>query len=195
MPSHYTDVEKMLLQRWPDVRALLSAYNELQDSMEDMLTNAGEELEKWADERGYSFETDARSAEYYMWKEEWANRRNEAAVYFVVGGLAPDGYRKITSDHPYIWVYTELEQLRIKASLQERFARDLRSAVGDSLSAWQNDEVEDTAPLGRYLTQYDSAQRLQWMMSPGSLTEFVKGAFEQLLPLTEPIDKVVKTYR
>jgi hypothetical protein len=195
MPSHYTDVEKLLLQRWPDVRALLTAYGELQDSIEEMLTGVGEELEKWADERGYSFETDPRGAEYSMWKETWANRRNDAGVWFVVGGFVPDGYRKVKSDHPFIWVYTNPEALRIKSSLREQFVRDLRSSVGDALSEWQHPDADDSAPLGKQLTAFDGNQRLQWMTSPVSLAEFVKEAFEQLIPLVEPIDRVVKSYR
>ena len=195
MPSHYTDVEKLLLQRWTDVRALMTAYSELQDSMEDMLTEVGDEFEKWAEQRGYSFETDARGAEYSMWKEDWANRKNEPGISFVVGGFVPDGYRKVKSDHPYVWVCTNPQALRIKASLQNQFAKDLRGSVGDDLKNWQDTDVEDTAPLGRYLRDYDDAQRLHWITSPASLSEFVKSAFEQLLPLAEPIDKVLKVYR
>lgn len=195
MPSHYTDIEKMLLQRWPDVRALMAAYDELQNSIEEMLNDAGEELEKWADERGYSFESDARGAEYTMWKPEWANRRNDAGVWFAVGGFVPQGYRKSKTDHPYIWVQTALENLRIKGSLHGQIARELRSAVGTDLSSWQDPEADDTEPLGRYLKEHEDAQRLQWMQSPAGLVEFVKSAFEQLLPLTGPIDTVLKAYR
>jgi hypothetical protein len=195
MPSHYTDVEKLLLQRWTDVRALMIAYDELQDSMEEMLSYVGEELEKWAEDRGYSLEADARGAEYTMWKEDWANRRNDAAIWFAVGGFVPEGYRKCKYPHPYVWVGTDLERLRIKSSLHGQFARDIRAGVGNELVNWQDPEVDDAMPLGRYLKDYDDAQRVQWMTSPASLAEFVKSAFEQLLPLAEPIDTVLKQYR
>lgn len=195
MPSHYTDVEKLLLQRWPDVRALMAAYGELQNSIEEMLNDVGEELTKWADERGYEFETDARSAEFNMWKPEWANRRGDAGVWLTVGGFVPEGYRKLKADHPYIWVSAALDNLRIKASLHSQFANQLRGEVGEALKDWQDPEVEDAYPLVRYLKEYDDQQRVQWMISPSSLAEFVKGAFEQLFPLAPPISKVLGSYR
>jgi hypothetical protein len=163
--------------------------------MEGVLTDVGEELAKWADQRGYSLETDARGAEYMLWKSDWANRRNDAAVWLTVGGFAPEGYRKCKSDHPYIWVGLALENLRVKSSLHTEFVRELRTALGDGLKDWQDPEVEDSHPLGRYLKDYDDSQRLQWMITPAGLTEFVKSAFEQLFPLAEPIDKVLGSYR
>jgi hypothetical protein len=195
MPSHYTDVEKLLLQRWSDVRALITAYGELQNSLEEMLNDLGEELEAWAKERGYEFETDARSAEFQVWKPEWANRRGDAGVWLTVGGFVPEGYRKLKGDHPYLWVGTALENLRVKASLHSQFARELRGELGEAAKDWQDPEVEDVLPLGRHLKEYDDPQRVQWMMSPSSLAEFVKGGFEQLFPLAQPISKVLGSYR
>ena len=116
-------------------------------------------------------------------------------MWFAVGGFVPEGYRKCKSDHPYLWVGLALEHLRVKSSLHSEFARDLRAALGDVLKDWQDPEVDDSQPLGRYLKDYDDGQRLQWMIAPASLSEFVKGAFEQLLPLAEPIDTVLGSYR
>ena len=76
-------------------------------------------------------------------------------MWFAVGGFVPEGYRKCKADHPYIWVGVSLDYLRVKASLHEQFARELRGELGEALKDWQAPDVDDDAgPLGRYLKEY-----------------------------------------
>jgi hypothetical protein len=194
MPGHYTDVEKLLLQRWADVQSLMQAYNELQGSMEEVIGEAAEQLEKWAAEKGYEFSFNARAAEFYIWKDSWANRRGEDGVCLAVGGIAPAGYRKSDTEHPYLWVYAKPAHLRIRSGLHEEFSKELLHCAGDDKS-WLDPDTDDDGPLGKTLTNYTDTDRLHWMSAPSHLVEFATSAFEQLIPLTERIDKVVRRYR
>ncbi|MBI4521708.1 MAG: hypothetical protein HY701_12780 [Gemmatimonadetes bacterium] len=198
MADGYTDVDKLILERWHDVIGLMEAHEELQGRIEELIGDVGNRLEKWGDELGYALETDAKRAEFYAWKPTWMNRRkDEAAVYYVVGSFAPLGYRKIKEIHPYLWVYTEnLELLKMKEADRVEFARELRRVLGDSATPWLNPDTNDAdAPLGKYLTDTDDRLRVRLISAPDELFEFAAKGFKELFTLSDAIDQTLAKFR
>jgi hypothetical protein len=198
MAHAYTDVDKLILERWHDVVGLMEAHDELQGRIELLIDDVGNRLEKWGEERGYALETDAKRAEFYAWKPTWVNRRkDEAEVYYVVGSVAPLGYRRIKATHPCLWVQTEnLEFLKMKEAERVEFARGLRRVLGDGATPWLNADTDDaTAPLGKYLTNTDDRLRLRMMSDPDALFEFAARGFEELFTLSDALDQVLAKVR
>ena len=54
MPHRYTDVDQMIMSRWPEVVGLREAFDDLLDRMRDVLTDALAKVSVQAQERGYA---------------------------------------------------------------------------------------------------------------------------------------------
>ena len=198
MADAYTDVDKLILERWHDVIGLMEAHDELQGRIGDLIDDVGDRLEKWGGERGYELETDAKRAEFYAWKPTWVNRRkDEAEVYYAVGSFAPMGYRSIKDAHPYLWVCTEnLEFLKMKDAERIEFARELRRVLGDRAKPWLNADTDDAdAPLGKYLTDTDDQLRVRLISDSDELFEFAAKGFEELFTLSDALDEMLAKSR
>lgn len=199
MADTYTDVDKLILERWHDVMGLMEAHEGLEGRIEQLITDVGGRLENWGEERGYSLETDAKRAEFYAWKPAWLNRRkDEAEVYYVVGSVAPMGYRKIKDAHPYVWLHTEnLGFLKVmKEAERIEFARELRRVLGDGARPWLNPDIDDTnSPLGKYMTDTDDPMRVQLISAPDALFDFTVKGFEELVTLSNAIDETLAKFR
>src|SRR5262245_2070589 len=107
MATTYTDIDRLILERWEDTRGLFDAYEELQARIQDVIEEVGERLAHWASDRGYRIGTDAKVPEYYAYKDAWLHRRREEPVIcFAIEGFAPMGYRKVKDEHPSLWLST-----------------------------------------------------------------------------------------
>src|SRR5512138_1488213 len=122
MSTSYTDVDRLILDRWEEVLGLREAFDELQSRIEEVFGDVGARLVKWANSCGYNLASDPRKAAYYAWKQSWETRKGNEVIYYEVGALAPFGYRKIDADHPYLCVCTEqLETLKMKEAERVAF--------------------------------------------------------------------------
>jgi hypothetical protein len=198
VPTTYTDVDLLILQRWDDTRGLLEAYEELQDRMHEVIQEVGERLVQWAESRGYTLDVDARTPQYYAYKTAWMNRRkDDALVYYNVVDFAPVGYRKVKEAHPSIWVHTDnLQMLKLKEAERIQFARALRNRLGDTAKSWQHDDANDTEyPLGKALTHVSDADRVQLVADPERLYGFTVAAFEEAFALSDAIDETLADFR
>jgi hypothetical protein len=197
MAISYTDVDRLIFERWEEVMGLLEAYDETQGRIEEVLKDVGNRLEKWANTMGYSFQSSPREAAYYAWKQAWETRKKNEVVYFEVGQVAPLGYRKINSEHPYLWVITQqLETMKMKEAARVSFARELKQALGERASQWENDETtEADEPLGRHLTNVSERDRIDLIANPNKLFDFVKSGMEELFSLSDAIDQTLAKHR
>jgi hypothetical protein len=197
MATSYTDVDRLVFERWEEVLGLRRAFDELQGRVEEVFVDVGTRLEKWANSCGYNLESDPRKASYYAWKQTWETRKRNEVIYYEVGALAPKGYRKIDSEHPYLCLCTELlENLKMKEDERAAFARELRQILGNQASQWLDDDVSDLdAPLGRNIADLGERDRVDLISNPDKLYEFVRAKMEELFTLSDAIDQTLAKFR
>ncbi|MBA3231792.1 MAG: hypothetical protein H0T05_03140 [Acidobacteria bacterium] len=198
MPTTYTDVDRLILERWDDTKGLLEAFEELQDRMLDVIDDGGERLKRWAEQHDCIIDVQAKEPSYHFYKEAWKNRRkDDALVYFTLADFAPVGYRKVKNDHPYVWLYTDnLQMMRMKEPDRVEFARQLRANLGDSAARWSHPETIDAdSPLGRYMTDVSDADRVRLVAEPDELLKFATTAIEDALLLSDAVNLTLEHFK
>jgi hypothetical protein len=188
--SIYSDIDKLVLERWEDVKNLAQAQKDVQSRIEEVIEIAGERIGRWLREQGYEFEYDAAEGSISAWRPGWAERRKAAKVVLALGGLGPLGYNKSDEPRPFLWVYTEgLASYRVKDAGRLAFAADLRRELGSAAAEWDDDGVDDTeAPLGQYLKGLGVRDQCRLVASPENLVEFAQEQFPRLFRLADAID-------
>ncbi len=195
--STYTDVDRLILERWNDVRDLFEAYEQTQDRIGEMLEEVGKKLERWLEGQGYRCDLEKPDAAFNAWKPSWEHRRDGEMIWLSVGAVAPLGYRKVEASHPYLWVFTHgLESLRFKDPDCVKFGRDLRASLGPEARKWEHRDVKDASePLGRYLTEVSEMDRVRLVQNPEDLLEFTQKQFQELFTLSASIDAALEKVR
>ena len=194
MSVAYTDVDRLILDRWQDTQGLLEAYEDLQNRIQDVIADIGAPFERWASSHGYKSEVDAKSAIFYMYRPEWENRRrDDALVFFSLEDCAPVGYRRVQEEHPCLWLYTEnLQMVKLKEADRMRFASELRTKIGELAEAWRHDSANESEyPLGKKLTDVNDLDRVRLVSDPAALLQFVTDSFQQAFPLADAIDRML----
>lgn len=146
----YSELEQLMLDRWSDVQALTEAFESLHDIMGRHLEKAAETLRPWLRQNGYELEVDKKYADLKAFRAGWTGQDGEPFVHLVFGGIYPAGYRRVESKSPYEWVYAQ----GISDARRPEFGVELRAAMGNTADEWQDPDVNDDQPTGRYLTQY-----------------------------------------
>jgi hypothetical protein len=198
MPVAYTDVDRLILDRWEETQGFLEAYEELQDRMQEAFADVGKRLERWASSKGYKSDTDSKAPYFSLYRPTWENRRrDDALVYFGLEDCGPIGYRRTEGSHPSLWVHTrDLAGTKIKESDRIRFAEDLRSRLGKLAEEWHHDDASDLEyPLGKTFVDVNGSDRARFASSPEELFTFVTNAFEQAFPLANAIDQALTALR
>ena len=190
MPVEFSDVERLVLERWTDVMGLIEVQRSVQDRVEEQIGIVADRVGRWARPLGFEVDCSPREAEIHCWRPSWVDRRKPPRVLLSIGGFCPVGFRKVADLYPYLWVNTgNLEEYRVKEPERIAFAQALRVALGESASSWEADGVEDeSGPLGRYLTQYDNGQRARLLLNPDSLFAFCIEHLPEVLALADVID-------
>jgi hypothetical protein len=190
MAVDFTDVERLMLERWSDVTGLMEAHRALQDRLEEQLQIVADRIGRWARPLGFEVDCSPREAEINAWRPSWADRRKDPRVYLTLGGICPIGFRKVDVAQPYLWVYTShLADYRIKEPERVAFAHSLRAALGASAKEWEAHDVDDLdGPLGRYVTGYDSSQRAKLLLDGDALFTFCTEQFPILFAIGDTID-------
>lgn len=190
MSFSYTDMDRLIIQRWTDVVGLIEAHREAQDRIEEMIDIVGERVARWARPLGFEIETCAKDGEFKAWRPGWADRKKGTRIQLVLGGICPLGYRKMDQKHPYLWVYIDgLESFRVKEPERAQFSRALRATLGEEGKGWEADGVDDESqPLGRFLTATSDAERAAVIASPDALFEFATTNFPTVFKLADTID-------
>jgi hypothetical protein len=194
MLVEFTDVERLVLERWTDVMGLIDVHRALQDRLEEQINIVTDRVGRWARPLGFDVECSPREAQIHGWRPSWADRRKPARVYFTIGGFCPIGFRKVVDPYPYLWVLTEkLEEYKVKEPERLAFAQALRGALGESARDWDAQDVDDKdAPLGRYLTQYDNAQRARLLLDSDTLFNFCIEHLPAVFALADVVDSELK---
>ena len=193
MSSIYSDLDRLVLERWMDVRNLAEAQRDVQDRIEQVVEIAGERIGRWLREQGYESECAAGDVEISAWRPAWAERRRGPMVSLVLGGFCPAGFRKSVEEHPYLWVYTGgLEDYRVREAGRIAFAADLRRELGAEAGHWEDhDCVEATTPLGRFLVNLGVREQCEIISSPEALVAFATEHYPKLLALSDAIDACI----
>jgi hypothetical protein len=74
MSAVYSDVDRLILDRWDEVCALVEAQRALQDKIEQALAIARQRVSRWAEPQGYVIDAAPRDAEIYAWPVGWRTR-------------------------------------------------------------------------------------------------------------------------
>lgn len=195
MFENYSDMDRLVLERWPDILGLIEAHKATQDQIEAALDTVGDRITRWVREQGFDGVMEARQGEYHVWRPEWYDkRREEAKVLLTIGGFCPAGYRKVNDKYPYLWVNTyTLERFKVKAADRASFGQALRAALGDEVRNWEDEHVDEAdGPLGRYLRQYDNAARARLVLESDALFLFCKEHLPTLFGLADVVDAELK---
>jgi hypothetical protein len=186
----YSEMDRLILDRWSDVVGLIDAQRATQERIEEMIDVVGERVARWAHTRGFEVETFPKDPEFQVWRPGWADKRKGPRVQLGLGGFCPFGYRKTDSKHPYLWLYTEdLENFKVKEPERKAFARALREALGSAAKDWEAQGTDDaSSPLGHYLVSVTDADRATLISSPDALFEFVTAHFPKAFELADVIE-------
>lgn len=186
----YSDMDRLVIERWTDVVGLIEAHRSTQDRIEEMIDAVGERIARWARPLGYDTETSSKDAEFRAWRPEWADKRRGPRVTLAVGGFCPLGFRKIEEPYPYLWVKIDnLANFKMKDAERMAFSNALRAALGEQARSWEADGVDDTDfPLGRFLTALSNSERARLIADADVLFAFATENFAPLFEIADVID-------
>lgn len=197
MNTTYTDVDRLMLDRWNDVIALFEARDELLSKITNTIDTVCQRVGPWLEENGYEWEGDEKHPSIWAWKKDWEKPRGEPLITLEISDFAPIGFGRVENDNPWMWVRTDnLERIRLKAPDRVRFARDLKAALGTAASKWEHEDCEeDSEPLGRYCTDVSDQQRLELVKQPARMVEFLQAGFKEMFELVPALDETLRKYR
>jgi hypothetical protein len=181
----FNEVERLILQRWTDVMGLIEAQETLQKRLEEQVQIIADRIGRWARPQGYEVDSAPRTPEIDAWRPAWADRRKEPRVWLSIGGFYPTGFGKVEAAHPYLWVYTSD---KLKASSRTELAHRLRQALGTQAKDWEAHDVDDWAPLGKYLVEYDNTFRVKLLPDADAVFDFCTQHFPALFSLADMIE-------
>jgi hypothetical protein len=194
MSEIYSDLDRLVIERWEDIRGLIKAQKDVQSRIDEVIEQVGERLQRWAAPIGFSVDAVLAEGEFHAWRSGWADKRKGPRVYFVVGGFWPNGYRKFDERFPYISLYTEsLENFRVKEEERAAFGRALRAALDGQGSQWEDGSKDAECPLNRYLKDVDSSRRSELILEADRLFEFGQKHLMDLFTLADVVDAQLAT--
>jgi hypothetical protein len=189
MSEIYSDLDRLVIERWEDIRGLIKAQKDVQSRIDEVIEQVGERLRRWAAPLGFNVDAVLADGEFHAWRSGWADKRKGPRVYFVVGGFWPNGYRKFDVKFPYISLYTgSLEDFRIKEEERAAFGRALRAALDGQGPRWEDGSKDDEYPLNRYLKDVDSARRSELILDADRLFEFGQKQLTDLFTLADLVE-------
>ncbi|MCC7178694.1 MAG: hypothetical protein IT177_09920 [Acidobacteria bacterium] len=197
MNTPYTDVDRLMLDRWAEVSALVDAHDELLRRMSEVVRSVGNRVGTWLEEQGYVWDLVEKEASLCAWKREWEKPRNDSLVLLQFADFAPLGFGEVMEAHPWVWVRIEgLERIKLREADRARFARDLRARLGPAAAKWEHADCEDdSTPLGRYFPEISDQERAAMLAHPARLVEFLEAGFKELFELEPAISETLRKYR
>lgn len=185
MIEQLTEVDILLLERWPDTVGIREAIKELEDRLGDRLETVAERLRPWLATRGYElFHVERKYAAVNIVKKGWMKDPDEARIYIAIVGLFPFGYRRVEEEHPYVWLLSD----GLTEDQQEVFRADLSSRLKDRPGGWLNEDCAEDSPVGRYVTSHGDAERTRLAQSDESLESFIKAELDPMLSFGTDFD-------
>jgi hypothetical protein len=194
MSEIYSDLDRLVIERWEDIRGLIKAQTDVQSRIDEVIEQVGERLQRWAAPLGFNVNAAPADGEFQAWRSGWADKRKGPRVYFVVGGFWPNGYRKLDEKFPYISLYTgSLEDFRIREEERATFGRALRAALDGQGSQWEDGSKDSEYPLNRYLKDVDSSRRSELILEADRLFAFGQEHLTHLFTLADVVEKQLST--
>ena len=194
MPHRYTDVDRLILDRWQEVSGLREAFDDLLGRVKEVLEDSLGKVAATAQERGFSCDYSVKEPSIWFWKKEWETKTWKApGVAILIRDFAPRAYGKVRDAHP--WTYldiTEASKLKVKNRLQ--FAQTIRAGLDDELrKKWDvaDADLEDYA-VGVISRQIDDAERVRWIKEPADLQRFLLERLDEAREIVPAVDKALK---
>jgi hypothetical protein len=184
----------MMFNRWDEVKALLEAFDDLVDRMQEIVEASLQKVVVVATEKGLSSDFNLKRPSIGFWKREWENRKKEPGVYFELFDFAPGDYGKDVEDHPSMWVMTDqFSRLRMREG-SEDFGRVLRAALSpELLTKWSHEDANlSDSPLGRECQDMSEADRVHLVAQPDVLVKFIIERMDEFMELVPAIDQALQ---
>jgi hypothetical protein len=189
MTETLTEVDAVLLSRWPDAVAFRDAMAELEERLGARLEAAAESLRPWLDEQGYGFlETEAKYARINVARSSWLNKKKQPWVWLTLDALFPYGYRKVQEEHPFVWVDARNLEKEDRSIFQEHLTNRLRGKEGD----WLNEDCNRDHPAGRYIVSHGDRQRVALAQAPETLASFARDVLTPILALGDDVEAALR---
>lgn len=187
-----TDVDTLLLERWADTVGIRDAIKELEDRLGDRLEAVAERVRPWLESRGYMLlSVDRKSAGLDIGKDAWMKNREESFIWLTVDALFPFGYRKVSEEHPYVW----LSSSGLAEDEQTLFLAEVSQRLRDRPGGWLNEDCHLEAPAGRYIESHRDSERARLAQSEDALESFIKTELDPLLALGAEFDSALQAVR
>lgn len=193
MPHRYTDVDRMILNRWTEVTGLREAFDELLDRMRDVLGDTLPKAVEQARIRGFECDFNAKLPSLWFWKPAWAAKSSkEAGVYFFVSDFAPMQYGKSGYEHPETTVRIE-DLHRLKIRDRPAFAQAVKAALPKEIrTKWESETgALDECPLGLSHRTISPLDRVNWMQEPAALIQFLAEKMDEAMEVVPGVDKAL----
>lgn len=192
MPHRYTDVDRLILDRWQEVSGLREAFDELLDRMEDVLGDTLAKVAVQAQERGLSCDFTAKDPSIWFWKKEWEGRGKEPGISILIKDFAPALYGRVRDEQP--WCYLDISEagkLRVKDRLA--FGHAIRAKLAaDTRAKWEASDTDlDVMPLGINYREVKDVERVGWMAEPGELLRFLVARLDEAQEIVPAVDKAL----
>jgi len=194
MPHRYTDVDRMILNRWTEVIGLREAFDELQDRMKGVLEESLVKVAAQAQERGFSTEHSAKDPYICFWKKEWETKTWKAAgISILIKDFAPRAYGRVRDEHP--WTYLDIQEAgKLKVKDRSAFANAVRGSLTPAMKAkWEVADVDvEDFPVGIISREVDDAERVRWMSEPDALAQFLLARLDEAQEIVPAVDKALE---
>lgn len=192
MSEQLTEIDILLLERWPDTVGIRDAIKELEGRLAGRLEATAQRLRPWLTERGYMMlDVDTKRAVLNVGKVPWMKTDEEALIYISVGALFPFGFRRNQEEHPYVWLMAD----GLPEDEQKAFFADVSNRVENRPGGWVNQECDPEWPVGRYIRSHRDPERAQLAQSDESLELFIKTELQPILALTGDFEAALEAIR
>lgn len=189
----YTDIDRMILERWDEVNQLIEAREETKDRIAKVIEAATERLRRWLEPQGYELQSWPKDGEFHVWRRTWDVKKKGPAVKFILEGFCPPGYRRGAETFPCLWLATTaLENYKLKEADRRAFAAGLRAELGASAADWDDDACDDAnGPLVQYLREFDRGRQVNLVSSADNLAQFTMEHLSKSLAISDVVDRCV----
>jgi hypothetical protein len=189
MADTLTELDRLLLERWPDTVGLWQAIKDLEERLGDSLKRVADRLTPWLSDQGFSLlDVSTKDASIEFAQLEWLNKKEEPLITASIAEMFPFGYRRVKDEHPYIWLYAEA----LPEDQREVFHADSTQKLKTHTDGWINENCDVDWPVGRYCSQYADKDRIALASSEEALEEFVRGRLQEFMTICPTISESLK---
>lgn len=189
MPDTLTELDRLLLERWPDAMGLWQAIKDLEDRLGDSLKRVADRLTPWLTDQGFNVVgVSTKDAGVEFAHSHWLNKSEEPLIAASIAELFPFGYRRVKDEHPYLWLYAET----LPEDQRELFHSETTRKLKNHADGWINENCDADWPVGRYFTTHGDKERIALASSEEALEQFMKARLQEFAAICPVLTESLK---